>query len=84
MITLVSDPPSFNTTSAPAKGTLPVFSTRPLIMCDIPSFAMKLAPGNMSEELLLGGANMVPKKLLDSGYVFRYPELRPALRAMLG
>ena len=49
----------------------------------IPSFAMKLAPGHMSEELLLGGANVVPEKLVESGYVFRWPELRPALRAML-
>jgi hypothetical protein len=49
----------------------------------IPTFAMKLAPGHMSEELLLGGANMVPEKLLESGYGFRCPELRPALRAML-
>lgn len=49
----------------------------------IPSFAMKLAPGEMSQELLLGGARMIPKRLLEAGYVFRWPELRPALRAML-
>jgi hypothetical protein len=49
----------------------------------VPRFAAKLAPGNMSEELLLAGARVVPRRLLDSGYTFRCPELRPALRTML-
>jgi hypothetical protein len=37
----------------------------------------------MSEELLLRGARVVPKKLIDSGYEYRYPELRAALKRML-
>jgi uncharacterized protein len=45
----------------------------------VPKFAMRLAPGNMGEELLLGGARVVPRKLLESGYVFRYPHLKTAL-----
>lgn len=49
----------------------------------VPAFAAKLAPGGMSEELLLRGARVVPKKLLESGYEFRYPELKPALKALL-
>lgn len=49
----------------------------------LPSFAAKLAPGGMAEELLLRGARVVPGKLLGSGYEFRYAELKPALRAML-
>ena len=49
----------------------------------VPSFAAKLAPGGMAEDILLGGARVVPKRLLESGYAFRCPELRPALRAML-
>ena len=48
----------------------------------IPSFAAKLAPGGMAEEMLLGGAALVPRRLLESGYTFRWPELRPALAAM--
>ena len=47
----------------------------------VPKFAAKLAPGGMSEELLLGGARVVPRRLLESGYVFRYPELEGAMRA---
>lgn len=49
----------------------------------VPSFAMKLAPGGMSEDLLLRSARVVPRKLRDSGYEFRYPTLRAALQAML-
>lgn len=49
----------------------------------VPSFAMKLAPGGMSEDLLLRSARVVPRKLLDSGYDFRFPTLREALRAMV-
>lgn len=49
----------------------------------VPSFAMKLAPGGMSEELLLRGARVLPGKLLGSGYEFRYPALKPALRSLL-
>jgi uncharacterized protein len=49
----------------------------------VPSFAARLAPGGMGSELLLSGARVIPRKLLDSGYDFRYPELKPALRALL-
>jgi uncharacterized protein (TIGR01777 family) len=49
----------------------------------IPAFAAKLAPGNMAEEILLGGARVVPAKLLESGYAFRFPELDAALRAVV-
>lgn len=56
---------------------------RPAIL-SVPSFAAKLAPGGMADEILLASARVVPAKLLASGYTFRYPELRPALKAMLG
>jgi hypothetical protein len=49
----------------------------------LPAFVARLAPGGMSDEMLLSGARVVPRKLLDSGYVFRFPELRAALRALL-
>jgi uncharacterized protein len=49
----------------------------------IPRTLAKLAPGGMAEELVLGGACLVPKVLLGSGYRFRQPELRAALEAML-
>lgn len=49
----------------------------------LPAFAAKLAPGGMAEELLLRGSRVVPKKLIESGYPFRHPDLRPALKVML-
>jgi hypothetical protein len=49
----------------------------------IPAFAAKLAPGGMADEMLLGGARVVPEKLLQAGYEFRHPKLRDALYAML-
>ncbi len=54
---------------------------RPALL-PIPEVILKLG-GGMFEELILSGARIVPKKLLDSGYHFRYSELRPALQAVL-
>jgi uncharacterized protein len=49
----------------------------------VPAVAARLMPGGLGDELLLGGARVVPRKLLDTGFTYRYPELEPALRAML-
>lgn len=48
-----------------------------------PAFALRLALGEMAEELLLAGQKAVPKNALESGYRFRYPELEAALKACL-
>ena len=48
-----------------------------------PAFALRLAFGEMSQ-VVLGGARVAPKRLLDSGYVFRHPTLDSALQAELG
>ncbi len=49
----------------------------------LPAFAARLAPGNMGDEMLLSGSRIVPRKLLETGYTFRYPTLEAALRAEL-
>ena len=49
----------------------------------IPAFAARLAPGGMADELLLGGARVVPEKLTRAGYEFRYPRLEEALATMV-
>ena len=49
----------------------------------VPGFATRLAPGGMADELLLSSMRIRPKRLLDSGYAFRHPELKPALKTML-
>lgn len=49
----------------------------------IPAAALKLVFGEMAEHTLLGSARIVPKRLLESGFQFAYPELEPALRHLL-
>jgi uncharacterized protein (TIGR01777 family) len=49
----------------------------------VPAFALRLAFGEMADELLLQGARVVPSRLRESGFTFRYPTLEGALRAAL-
>ena len=49
----------------------------------VPTFAAKLAFGEFAEEGLLASAQVLPKKLLESGFEFRYPELGAALAHLL-
>lgn len=48
-----------------------------------PGFGLKLLLGEMST-LVLDGQRAMPKKLLEGGYVYAYPELRPALIDLFG
>lgn len=48
----------------------------------VPAPAIKLLFGEMGKELLLSGANVIPKRLSESGYVFRYADLETALSKM--
>ncbi len=57
--------------------------SRPTIL-PMPAFATRLAFGQMGDELLLASQRVRPGSLLDSGYVFQYPELEGALRHVLG
>ncbi|PYQ60183.1 MAG: TIGR01777 family protein [Acidobacteria bacterium] len=47
-----------------------------------PGFALRLLLGEMAD-VLLHGQRAVPRKLLDLGYAFRYPEALGALRGLL-
>ncbi len=55
---------------------------RPTLL-PMPAFAARLAFGEMANELLLASTRVEPKKLLDTGYHFQYPELEDALRHIL-
>jgi uncharacterized protein (TIGR01777 family) len=57
--------------------------SRPTVM-PLPAFAVKLAFGEMGKELLLASTRVDPRRLTQSGYEFRFPELEPALRHVLG
>jgi len=55
---------------------------RPAIL-PMPGMALQLLFGEMSEILLVSD-RMVPKRLLEEGFQFRYPQVGPALTAILG
>jgi uncharacterized protein len=50
----------------------------------LPGFMARLALGQMADELLLASARVVPRRLEETGYAFRYPQLESALRHVLG
>jgi uncharacterized protein len=50
-------------------------------MVPVPQTALKLLFGEMSE-LLLVSDRMMPKRLLEEGFIFRYPDLAAALAAI--
>jgi len=55
---------------------------RPTIL-PVPEFAIKLLFGEMGERLLLEGNKVLPKKLQDAGFQFKFPNLEEALRQAL-
>ncbi|MEQ8849335.1 TIGR01777 family oxidoreductase [Botrimarina sp.] len=49
-----------------------------------PTFALKMAMGEMAEEVLLSSARVVPRKLSEAGFDFECPTLGVALDRVLG
>ncbi len=49
----------------------------------VPSFMIRWLLGEMGQALLLDGAAVLPKRLMESGYTFRFAYLEPALRECL-
>lgn len=47
-----------------------------------PAFALRLMLGEAAD-FLLQGSRVLPRRLLEAGYEFRYPTLEPALRNLL-
>ena len=54
----------------------------PVFLPHIPGWVLKAILGEMSV-VLTGGSMISSKRLVDSGFVFRYPEIAPALRDCL-
>ncbi len=69
-------------TNAEFTKTLGRVLSRPTIF-PMPGFAAKLVFGEMGDELLLSGQRVRPARLLEAGYVFKYPELEAALGHVL-
>jgi uncharacterized protein (TIGR01777 family) len=52
---------------------------RPAFM-PVPAFALRIALGEMADEILLGGQRVVPARAAAEGFSFAYPELNAAMR----
>jgi uncharacterized protein (TIGR01777 family) len=48
----------------------------------VPGFLLRLALGEMAEEMLLSGQRVLPKRLLAAGFQFKHPSVEEALRAI--
>jgi len=49
----------------------------------IPAFVLRATLGEMADEMLLGGAKVVPAKLHEAGFRFEYPMLDTALEVLM-
>lgn len=56
---------------------------RPALL-PLPAIAVRLLLGEMGQALLLEGARVLPKRLLDAGFRFAQPSLREGIEAALG
>jgi NAD dependent epimerase/dehydratase family enzyme len=70
-------------TNAELTKTLARVLRRPALV-PVPAFALRLAFGEMGQATLLASQRMRPRRLLETGYRFRYPALEAALRHEFG
>ncbi|QIX60796.1 TIGR01777 family protein [Hymenobacter sp. BT18] len=56
---------------------------RPLVLPKVPEFGLKLMMGEMSE-IVLSSQRVSAEKVLRAGFVFEYPQLKPALESFYG
>jgi len=49
----------------------------------VPSLVVRLFAGEMAEEVLLAGQNVLPKRLLEAGFEFEHPDAKGALTAII-
>jgi len=69
-------------TNAEFTKTLGEALKRPAIL-PVPAFAARIALGQLADEALLASARVQPKKLLESGFQFKFPQLGVALENLL-
>ena len=56
---------------------------KPTFMPAVPAFAMKMILGEFGS-ILVKGQKVMPKRLLDNGFRFRFPDIKEALKDLLG
>lgn len=56
---------------------------RPTLL-PVPAWALRLALGEMADQLLLCSTRALPRRLLEKSFVFQTPELQSALATMFG
>jgi uncharacterized protein (TIGR01777 family) len=56
---------------------------KPTFMPAVPAFAMKIMMGELGS-IVVKGQKVLPKRLLENGFRFRFPEIRGALQDLLG
>lgn len=78
-VNVVAPQPVQNVTFA---RTLGAVLRRPAVL-PAPAFALRLMMGAMADEMILAGQRVTPGKLQAQGFVFRWPELRPALENLV-
>lgn len=71
------------TTNLQLMQTLARVTGRPLLF-PLPAGLLQMIYGQMAREILLSSCRVTTKKLEDSGFHFRHPNLEMALRALLG
>jgi hypothetical protein len=50
----------------------------------VPAFALRLAAGQLADELILASQRAIPERLHAAGFRFLFPDLEQALRFELG
>ncbi|PIE03758.1 MAG: hypothetical protein CSA81_00630, partial [Acidobacteria bacterium] len=58
--------------------------TRQPLLLSLPGGLLRLLYGEMADEMVLASSHLSCRKLQDSGFQFRHPDLETALRTMLG
>ncbi|MEM0951525.1 MAG: TIGR01777 family oxidoreductase [Cyanobacteria bacterium P01_H01_bin.74] len=70
-------------TSTMRKTLIPPFLPMHYWTPPAPAIIISLLLGGLGDELLLASANVKPIRLLETGYQFKYPQLKSALKAVL-
>lgn len=79
-VNCVSPQPATNREFTKALGKV---LSRPTIF-PLPGFLARIILGEMADALLLSSTRVEPRRLVETGYDFRHPELEDALRHILG